>query len=53
MNELYVGCKLTDVESHYENGVRIIDNFKFDSVSLVSNPVDDNCKLNLVKESED
>ena len=52
-DKAYAGCKLTDVESHYENGVRVIDKFQFDSVSLVSNPVDYNCRLNLVKESED
>ena len=48
-----VGCHLTNVESHYENGVRVIDKFKIDSVSMVSEPIDEYCKLNLVKESEE
>ena len=52
-NELYVGCHLSNVEAHYdENGVRVIDDFKIESVSLVSDPVDEYCKLNLFKESE-
>lgn len=51
-NEINIGCKLSNVEAHYdENGVLVIDGFKIESVSLVSDPVDDNCKLNLVKES--
>lgn len=46
-----VRSSLSNVESHYEkNGVRVIDDFKIDSVSLVSDPVDEYCKLNLVKE---
>ena len=53
-NKIGIGCKLSNVEAHYdENGVLMIDNFKIECISLVSDPVDDYCKLNLVKESVD
>ena len=44
--EFPIGC-------HLNNGVRVIGDFKIDSISLVSNPVDEYCKLTTVKESED
>lgn len=41
-----VGCHLINVKSHYdESGIRVIDDFKIDSINLVSNPVDEHCIL--------
>lgn len=52
VNKAAIGCHLlNNVKYHDENGIRVIDNFQIDSVSLVSCPVDDNCVLH--KESED